>query len=78
PHSILGNTKWCKLCQVWKPDRAHHCRVCDTCVLRMDQVNGCVGIANYRYYIQFLCYVSAVGTWVFATSVAAFVQYKAL
>lgn len=37
PESILGDPRWCEACQIWKPDRAHHCRVCDACVLRMDQ-----------------------------------------
>ena len=35
--SILPQ-RWCELCQWWKPDRAHHCSVCNTCVLRMDQL----------------------------------------
>ena len=37
PESILGDPKWCEACQIWKPDRTHHCKVCDACVLRMDQ-----------------------------------------
>lgn len=36
PNSILGSVKWCKTCQIWKPNRTHHCRVCDACVLKMD------------------------------------------
>ncbi|KAI9478111.1 MAG: DHHC palmitoyltransferase-domain-containing protein [Benjaminiella poitrasii] len=82
PDTILGNPKWCNSCQIWKPDRAHHCRVCDACVLRMDHhcpwVNGCVGFANYRYYIQFLCYVSVLAIWTFCTSLAAFIQFHGL
>jgi hypothetical protein len=35
--SILGHTKWCKTCKCWKPDRTHHCSICDECVLKMDQ-----------------------------------------
>ncbi|ORY92142.1 DHHC palmitoyltransferase-domain-containing protein, partial [Syncephalastrum racemosum] len=74
PVSILGGAKWCNSCEGWKPDRAHHCRVCDACVLKMDQVNGCVGFGNQRYYIQFLCYTSFLGTWIFITSLIAFVS----
>ncbi|KAI9498548.1 DHHC palmitoyltransferase-domain-containing protein, partial [Zychaea mexicana] len=69
---------WCDKCEWWKPDRAHHCRVCDTCVLRMDQVNGCVGFANYRYFIQFICYASGIAAWVFTTSLAAFIMGNGL
>jgi hypothetical protein len=36
-NSILSQTKWCKTCQCWKPDRSHHCSICDECVLKMDQ-----------------------------------------
>ncbi|CAO3626667.1 unnamed protein product [Mucor hiemalis] len=82
PNSILGSVKWCKTCQIWKPNRTHHCRVCDSCVLKMDHhcpwVNGCVGLLNYRYYIQFLFYVTLLGTWVFSTTLAAFIQFNSL
>ncbi|KAG1352451.1 hypothetical protein G6F62_002673 [Rhizopus arrhizus] len=82
PDCILGDPVWCENCQLWKPDRAHHCRVCDACVLRMDHhcpwMNGCIGVANYRFYIQFLCYVSLLATWIFVTSLIAFIQYHGL
>lgn len=42
------------------------------------RVNGCVGVANYRYYIQFLCYVTLLGTWIFSTSLAAFIMFNSL
>ncbi|KAI9354760.1 DHHC palmitoyltransferase-domain-containing protein [Pilaira anomala] len=83
PHTILSdNPEWCDTCQVWKPDRTHHCRVCGTCVLKMDHhcpwVNGCVGVLNYRYYIQFLFYVTILGIWIFSTTLAAFIQFNSL
>ncbi|KAI8991773.1 DHHC palmitoyltransferase-domain-containing protein [Mycotypha africana] len=82
PFTILGNVKWCEACQVWKPDRAHHCRVCDACILRMDHhcpwVNGCVGIKNHRYYIQFLFYASLYASFVFLTSIIIFIQSRGL
>lgn len=28
--------RWCKLCQGFKPERTHHCRECQRCVLMMD------------------------------------------
>lgn len=27
--------KWCRKCWMPKPERAHHCSICDRCVLRM-------------------------------------------
>lgn len=28
--------RWCLKCNAYKPERAHHCRQCKKCVLRMD------------------------------------------
>lgn len=28
--------KWCKKCNCYKPERAHHCKTCGVCVLKMD------------------------------------------
>lgn len=44
-------TEFCKKCARVKPRRAHHCRICRTCVLEMDHhcpwINNCVGYYNY-------------------------------
>ncbi|KAK6956466.1 hypothetical protein Daesc_001744 [Daldinia eschscholtzii] len=29
-------TKYCKTCNIWRPPRAHHCRLCDNCVETQD------------------------------------------
>ncbi|KAG2175586.1 hypothetical protein INT43_001233 [Umbelopsis isabellina] len=77
--SILPEVKWCKTCQCWKPDRTHHCSICDECVLKMDHhcpwVNGCVGYNNYKFFIQFLCYTSAASCWMLITTAIAFAKY---
>lgn len=45
----------CDKCSAFKPPRAHHCRVCKRCVLRMDHhclwINNCVGHRNYKAYV---------------------------
>ncbi|GAA5814170.1 hypothetical protein MFLAVUS_007663 [Mucor flavus] len=41
-------------------------------------VNGCVGVSNHRYYMQFLFYTTLLGTWIFATILAAFKQFDSL
>jgi len=60
-----GNYEICKQCDIPRPPRAHHCRICKSCILQMDHhcpfVNGCVGQGNYRYFLTFIFWVS-IGT----------------
>jgi len=56
-----GERRHCKWCAKYKPDRCHHCRVCRTCILRMDHhcpwIYNCVGFQNYKYFFLFIMYV---------------------
>lgn len=55
-----GDLRYCQKCAHYKPPRAHHCRVCKRCVLRMDHhciwMNNCVGHANYKMFFVFVMY----------------------
>jgi len=55
----------CKQCNFWKPDRTHHCSVCNECVLRMDHhcpwVVNCVGYKNHKSFLLFCIYVAIGG-----------------
>ncbi|XP_075919509.1 palmitoyltransferase ZDHHC20-B-like [Petromyzon marinus] len=57
-----GAIRYCERCQLVKPDRCHHCSVCDSCVLKMDHhcpwVNNCVGYSNYKFFLLFLLYAA--------------------
>ena len=51
----------CKKCDQPRPARAHHCRLCGKCVLKMDHhcpwLNNCVGHYNHRYFMLFIIYI---------------------
>ncbi|KAL1492831.1 hypothetical protein ABEB36_011013 [Hypothenemus hampei] len=51
----------CKKCIAPKPPRAHHCSVCNKCVLKMDHhcpwLNNCVGHRNHRYFYLYMVYM---------------------
>lgn len=65
-HADFSGCDWtmCTRCDTYRPPRAHHCRICQRCIKRMDHhcpwINNCVGERNQKYFIQFLIYVGMV------------------
>lgn len=67
----LGPAASEKLVLAPKPERAHHCRTCRTCILKYDHhcpwINQCVGIGNERYFVLFMLWFS-LATLIFSTA----------
>lgn len=57
----------CTRCEMYRPPRAHHCRICRRCIRRMDHhcpwINNCVGEWNQKYFLQFLFYVALLSAY---------------
>ncbi|BFZ55373.1 hypothetical protein PYCC9005_002413 [Savitreella phatthalungensis] len=57
-----GGKRYCSKCDYTKPDRAHHCRACGQCVLKMDHhcpwLATCLGYRNYKAFVLFLLYTA--------------------
>ncbi|KAF7300383.1 Palmitoyltransferase [Mycena chlorophos] len=49
--------RWCSKCEIVKPYRAHHCRICGTCILKFDHhcpwIGQCVGARNHKFFVNF-------------------------
>mmetsp|Transcript_11865 Transcript_11865/g.26210 ORF Transcript_11865/g.26210 Transcript_11865/m.26210 type:complete len:358 (+) Transcript_11865:51-1124(+) len=68
-----GERRHCKWCLLYKPDRAHHCRVCRSCILRMDHhcpwIYNCVGFFNYKYFFLLLLYTTLTCNFIWSTMI---------
>ncbi|CAK9111776.1 Palmitoyltransferase ZDHHC15 (Acyltransferase ZDHHC15) (Zinc finger DHHC domain-containing protein 15) (DHHC-15) [Durusdinium trenchii] len=72
-----GKATFCRKCSIPRPERAHHCNVSGFCVLRMDHycpwINNCVGLGNYKFFLQLVIYGSFASFVGIATSLPEFV-----
>jgi len=76
--SVQNAVRYCEKCLAIKPDRSHHCSVCEKCTLKMDHhcpwVNNCVGFHNYKFFLLFLGYAILYCLWIATTSFRFFLR----
>ncbi|XP_062575151.1 palmitoyltransferase ZDHHC16B-like [Saccostrea cucullata] len=79
PREVPETVSICKKCISPKPPRAHHCSICDKCVLKMDHhcpwINNCVGYYNHRYFFQFCVFMLSGTIYVCVTGIDLFKQH---
>ena len=72
--------KYCKTCNIWRPPRCYHCRVCDNCVETLDHhclwLNNCVGRRNYRYFFSFVASTTILSLYLIGASLAHVLSYR--
>jgi len=72
--------KYCKTCNIWRPPRCYHCRVCDNCVDTLDHhcvwLNNCVGRRNYRYFFTFISSATILGLLLAFASLGHVLAYR--
>ncbi|XP_023708947.1 palmitoyltransferase ZDHHC3 [Cryptotermes secundus] len=68
----------CPKCCSIKPERAHHCSVCQRCIRKMDHhcpwVNNCVGENNQKYFVLFTFYIAVISIHALFLSVNQFIM----
>lgn len=74
-----GEKRFCQKCNFDKPDRAHHCRVCKKCILKMDHhcpwLNNCIGHRNQKPFYLFLLWATLYSFFISTSTLIPIIKY---
>ncbi|KAF7703921.1 Palmitoyltransferase ZDHHC15B [Cucumispora dikerogammari] len=77
-YAMTNDLEFCRKCQRYKPERAHHCSRCSTCILKMDHhcvfLDKCIGSENLANFIR-LSFFSSVAS-LFMCMASGYVLYE--
>jgi len=63
---------------MYKPDRAHFCKMLGRCVLKMDHfcpwLNNCIGFYNHKYFYLFIMYMAGLTVFMLVGMTPVFVH----
>jgi len=75
-----GSVRICRKSRppMYKPDRAHYCRVMQRCVLKMDHfcpwLNNCIGFYNHKFFVLFVAYMAMLTVFMVVVMTPVFVN----
>ncbi|CAH1155686.1 unnamed protein product [Phaedon cochleariae] len=77
--TLHGFLRYCRICKLLKPDRAHHCSTCGVCVLKMDHhcpwLNNCIGYTTQKSFLLCLFYCTSYCVFFMGTTYRTFSYY---
>lgn len=73
PIPLIFQSKACHTCEIMRPPKASHCKICDNCILNKDHhciyVSNCIGERNHKNFFLFLLNGSILSIFTFLTSI---------